>query len=464
MARFLIKDIDWIATVDPERRLIKEGAIAVDGDRIEAVGKSAELGQIFKPDMTIDGRGLMAVPGLIDTTVAPVQQLGRGAGELCDMSQYRLERTLAYEGALTPEDASSAARACMLEMTLAGTTCFVDSGSRFPDEIATAADAAGLRALISRSCFDQFDTVMGQVPASLARETTQEAVKLAAAAVEHQRRRANPRIRAGIALPWLAACTDDLCRSVTKLAAASKVQVIAGAGCSRDDAVGSRLQHGKTETERLQDAGLLGPMTIVSHAGWTSPTDMVALRDTNTNVACCPSMSHRLGTGSLEFGRYPELLAFGVNVTLGSGSPMASNYVDIARQFYLFSGGNKSFRVDATVTPPETSLEAATINGARAIGLDKEIGSLEAGKKADIVLFRVHASDWVPLINPLANLVFSSRGGAHTVIVDGEVLLQDRRPKRIVADAVLAECQERAQVVMARSGLARYCTPQWPIV
>jgi 5-methylthioadenosine/S-adenosylhomocysteine deaminase len=464
MARFLIKDIDWVATVDPERRLIKGGAIVVAGDRIEAVCKQADLERTFNPEATIDGRGLMAVPGLIDTTVAPVQQLGRGAGELCDISQYRLERTLAYEGALTPEDAACAARACMLEMTLAGTTCFVDSGSRFPDEIAAAADAAGLRAIVSRACIDQFDTVMGPVPASLTRESTQEAVKFATAAVDRQRRRENPRIHAGIGLPWLAACTDDLCRRVAEVAAESKVRVVAGAGCSRDDAVGSRLQHGKTETERLRNAGLLGPTTIVSHAGWTSPTDMVALRDTDTNVACCPSMSHRLGTGSLEFGRYPELLAFGVNVTLGSGSPMASNYVDIARQLYLFSGGNKSFRVDATVTPPETSLEMATINAARAIGLEREIGSLEAGKKADIVLFQVHASDWVPLINPLANLVFSSRGGAHTVIVDGEMLLQDRQPKRMVADTVLAECQERAQAVMARSSLARYCAPRWPIV
>jgi 5-methylthioadenosine/S-adenosylhomocysteine deaminase len=228
--------------------------------------------------------------------------------------------------------------------------------------------------------------------------------------------------------------------------------------------VGSRLQYGRTETERLRDAGLMGPSTIVSHAGWTSPTDMVALRDTRSNVACCPSMSHRLGTGSLEFGRYPELLAFGVNVTLGSGSPMASNYVDIARQLYLFSGGNKSFRVDATVTPPETALEMATIHGARAIGLDKEIGSLEVGKKADIAMFRVHASDWVPLINPIANLVFSSRGGAHTVIVDGEVLLAAGQAKRLGAVSVLAECQQRAEALMTRSGLATYCAPQWPVV
>ena len=141
-------------------------------------------------------------------------------------------------------------------------------------------------------------------------------------------------------------------------------------------------------------------------------------------------MSHRLGTGSLEFGRYPELLAFGVNVTLGSGSAMASNYIDVARQLYLFAGGAKTYRLDATSVPPETALEMATIRGAAAIGLEREIGSLEAGKKADITMFRMLAADWAPVINPVANLVFSSRGGAHTVLVDGNVLLA-RRPLAI---------------------------------
>ena len=268
------------------------------------------------------------------------------------------------------------------------------------------------------------------------------------------------RVRAAVALPWLAAASDALCRELSGLARDKQVRLIVAAARSRDDAVASRRQHGRTEVKRLLDADALNAATIVAHAGWTSPRDLVDLRDAGAHVACCPSMSHRLGTGSLEFGRYPELLAFGVNVTLGSGSAMASNYIDVARQLYLFAGGAKTYRLDATSVPPETALEMATIRGAAAIGLEREIGSLEAGKKADITLFRMLAADWAPVINPVANLVFSSRGGAHTVLVDGNVLLAHGRLQSLDENRTLAEAQRCAEAIMARSGLGSIlCAP-----
>jgi 5-methylthioadenosine/S-adenosylhomocysteine deaminase len=113
--------------------------------------------------------------------------------------------------------------------------------------------------------------------------------------------------------------------------------------------------------------------------------------------------------------------------------------------------------------PPETALEMATIRGAAAIGLEREIGSLEAGKKADITLFRMLAADWAPVINPVANLVFSSRGGAHTVLVDGNVLIADGRLQSLDENRTLEEAQRCAEAIMARSGLERFCAPQWKI-
>src|ERR1700738_5729917 len=104
---------------------------------------------------------------------------------------------------------------------------------------------------------------------------------------------------------------------------------------------------------------------------------------------------------------------------------MASNYIDGVPQLYLCAGGPKPYPLDATSVPPETALEMATIRGAAAIGLEREIGSLEAGKNADITLFRMLAADWAAGIHPVANMVFSSRGGAHTVLVDGNILIAD---------------------------------------
>ena len=463
MRKRLIKNIDWVVTVDEGRRMIADGAIAISGDRIEAVEKSSTLENAFATDEIMNGRGLIAIPGLIDTNVATVQQLGRGAADLCDIPKFVLERMFAYEAALSPDDARAATCACQLEMIRSGTTCFADTGSRFPEIVADAAVETGLRAIVPWACYDEYDTFMGSFPAAFARESTEETCRHAVSAVAAVRDVCCDRIQAAVALPWLAAASDALCNEMAKIAQAENVRVIAAAGRSRDDAVASRRQYSRTEVNRLLNAGLLSPTSIIAHAGWTSPDDLAAIKNSNANVACCPSTSHRLGTGSLEFGRYPELLAFGVNVTLGSGSAMASNYIDVARQLYLFAGGSKSYRLDATIVPPEAALEMATIRAAAALGLAKEIGSLEAGKKADITLFNMISADWAPVINPIANLVFSSRGGAHTVIVDGRDLMAAGRVCALDEELILQESQLRAEALVERSGLGAFCVPQWPL-
>ena len=425
--------------------MIADGAIAISGDRIEAVEKSSTLENAFAADEIMNGRGLIAIPGLIDTNVATVQQLGRGAADLCDIPKFVLERVFAYEAVLSPDDARAATCACQLEMIRSGTTCFADTGSRFPEIVADAAVETGLRAMVPRACYDEYDTFMGSFPAAFARESTEETCRHAVSAIAAVRDVCCDRIQAAVALPWLAAASDALCNEMAKIAQAENVRVIVAAGRSRDDAVASRRQYSCTEVDRLLNAGLLSPTSIIAHAGWTSPDDLAAIKNNDANVACCPSTSHRLGTGSLEFGRYPELLAFGVNVTLGSGSAMASNYIDVARQLYLFAGGSKSYRLDATIVPPEAALEMATIRAAAALGLAKEIGSLEAGKKADITLFNMVSADWAPVINPIANFVFSSRGGAHTVIVDGRDLMAAGRVCSLDEELILQESQLRAE-------------------
>jgi|1185.fasta_scaffold03442_2 5-methylthioadenosine/S-adenosylhomocysteine deaminase len=450
MAGMLIRNLDWVLTLDAQRRLVRDGAIAISGERITYVGPTSGLSGV--EGESIDGRGLIALPGLIDASVASVQHLGRGAGDGCDIPRYRLERTLPLEGALTSEDARAAASACQLEMIRSGTTTFVDTGSRFPAEVAAAAAESGLRGVVPRACYDVAETFIGPLPATFARESTAEALRLAAGWIKG---RSHP----AIALPWLAACSDSLLDQLRGVDA----QLIIGAGFSRDDAVASRREHHRTELARLAAAGLLGKRTLISHGGWISPADMRTLVDTGTSVACCPATSHRLGTGALEWGRFPELQAFGLNVALGSGSAMAGNHVDLVRQLFQFCGANMSLRLDATATSPESALEMATINGARALGLEAEIGSLAQGKKADIALFRAAAVDWVPMINPVGNLAFSARGGADTVIANGAVLMRGGQVRTLDEAAVLKAVQDRADALMDRTQLRRFCQPAWPV-
>jgi cytosine/adenosine deaminase-related metal-dependent hydrolase len=456
----VIDNLDWILTVDPARRMIRSGRIVVDGSRIVFVGKAGAPIPADSNDV-IDGAGLIAVPGLIDTSVAVVQQLGRGLGDLCDIPEYRLNRVGRYESALTSDDARIAARHFCVEMVRAGSSCFVDTGSRFPVEIATVAAEHGLRGLVGFAAQDIYDTAMGSYASSVKRLDLEGVLECVGTSVAAIRSMSQNLVAPCIAIPWLAGCSDRLGQALAKLANEHRLIVVVGAGASRDEAVHSRIHAGVTEVERLRTMGLLRPRTIISHAGWTSPNDLRTIVDSGATVACCPSMSHRLGTGALEQGRYPELLAFGANVTLGSGSAMASNYIDIARQLYLFSGGCKTYRLDATIAGPETSLEMATARAAAALGRGAELGAIEQGRLADITLFRCAAADWTPVINPVQNLVFSSRGGADAVIVAGEILMRNGALVRVSEHEILRSSQAVAEALAARSGLERFAQGAW---
>ena len=293
MVRRLIRHIDWVVTLDAERRMIADGAIAIADSRIELIGKSDEVEHRFQADETIDGRTLIAIPGLIDTNVATIAQLGRGAADFCDIPKFMLERILPYEAALSADDAEIAARACQLEMIRSGTTCFVDAGSRYPEVVAGIAHETGLRALVSRAAYDVFDTIMGAFPQAFARETTQEAVRRAEDAIGTIEKLGDARVRAAVALPWLAAASDGLCRELSELARQKQVRLVVAAARSRDDAVAARRQHGRTEVKRLLDADALHAATIVAHAGWTSPRDLVDLQR-HRLVAAGPQITWRL--------------------------------------------------------------------------------------------------------------------------------------------------------------------------
>jgi 5-methylthioadenosine/S-adenosylhomocysteine deaminase len=348
-------------------------------------------------------------------------------------------------------------------MIRSGTSCFVDIGSDFPISVAAAAAKSGLRAFAAPSCADIDDTFFGPVPATLAKRCG-TVIEKASDSILAIRALQEPRVNPALSVPWMAACSDELLEKAALLAEQRSALLVVGAGVSRDDAVASRREHFMTEIERLRRRGSTALKPIVLGGGWISPADMATLKAWDASIACMPSSSHRLGTGSLEYGRYAELLAFGVNVAFGTGSAMASNHTDIVRQLFLFCGANMSIRLDATVTPPETAVEMATIRAAKAVGLEHEIGSLEVGKKADISLFPTMRTDWIPLINPLENLAFSTRGGADTLIVDGQVLMSEGVVLSIDEAETLRECQSRASSLAARTGLAKKSEPAWPVI
>ncbi|MBI3077125.1 MAG: amidohydrolase [Deltaproteobacteria bacterium] len=464
MGTLLIKDADWIVTMDPERRIIRDGAVAIQDDRIVQVAKTSLVEQGFKAETTISARGKLVLPGLVDTHVHNTQHLGRGLADDCDMAKHLLQRLYGYEKALTPEDAYWAALSCQLELIRAGTTCFVDPGSYYPGETARALGQSGMRGVIARTAFDIHETPIGPLPTAF-RETTDAAIERAEEVVTQLNGAHDARAKGWFSLRILSGCSDALCQRITQLADRHRVGVVMHASESRDETVASRIKYGMGDVERMAALGALGPNMLLIHMGWASPREILLAKEHDLKISCSPSTGYRLAMGSMEFGRFPEMLELGITVALGSDGAMSSNFVDIVRQMFLAAGGSKAARLDPTIMPPERVLEMATLNGAKAALWEHDIGSLEPGKKADLAIFETRRPEWRPLLNPIANLVYCAHGGsADTVIIDGKVVMEAGVVKTMDEMATLDECQRRGEAIAARSGLGDLIRPRWPVV
>jgi 5-methylthioadenosine/S-adenosylhomocysteine deaminase len=463
MADILIRNADWIITVDQERRIIRNGAIVIAGKRIAAIDKTETILREHSAAKEIDATGKLVMPGLIDTHVHNTQQLGRGLADECDIPVHLLERLYGYESALMAEDAYWAALGAQLELIKAGTTCFIDPGSYFPKETARAVGESGLRGVLARTAFDVHDTPIGGLPEGMFRETTEVALQRAQEAVDALNGAHDGRVKAWFALRILSGCSDRLIQEIKKKADASGVGLVLHASESRDETVASRMRHGVPDVERISALGALGPNMCLIHMGWASPKEIVLCMKHDLKVSCTPSTGYRLGMGSMEFGRFPEMIELGVTVALGSDAAMSSNYLDIVREMFLAGGACKAQRLDPTIMPPETVIEMATINGAKAALWEAEVGSLEVGKRADIAMFETRSVEWRPILNPLANLVYSSRGGADTVLCDGQILMEEGRVLTLNEKQILEEGQRRAERVAEQSGLWKKIKPKWPV-
>jgi 5-methylthioadenosine/S-adenosylhomocysteine deaminase len=462
MAELLIRNASFVVTVDAERRIYKNGAVGISDNRIAFVGRSADIPAIFTSAQVLDADGLIAVPGFVDTHVHNTQQLGRGLGDECDVSRNLVERLFPYESSLDASDAYWAARHCQMELLKAGTTCFLDPSSYFPDETARSVAEIGIRGIVSRTAFDVQRTAIGDLPRNSFRETLEEAVDRSEQTVIKHEGSCSGRIRAWFALRMLAGCSDELCRRIRALATKHKVGIIMHICESREETVVARVNYGMSDVERLAKLGVLGPDLVMIHMGWINPNEIALVRQHGIKISFTPGTGHRLGMGDTTYGHFPEMAAMGVCISMSCNAAMSCNFLDMVRLMGLGAGGMRSTRLNPHIFPPEQMLEMATINGAIAVGMADEIGSIEVGKKADISLFDTRKPEWRPLFNPISNLVHSSRGGAHSVIVDGELVVVNGRVLRIDEREALDECQRRGEAIAERSGLGRITQSPWP--
>jgi 5-methylthioadenosine/S-adenosylhomocysteine deaminase len=424
----LLRNIGWLITVDPQRRIIRDASVAVKDGRIAAVGKSTEIAAVAAS--IIDCRGMVATPGFIDAHLHSSFHLSRGLADEANAQAFLFDRMYPYEAALEAEDVQVSAQFAASELLRHGVTCFIDPGNYHPEASTEGASSTGIRMLVSRSSFDLTKSVLGVLPQRMI-ETTETALTRAEEILERYSKSGNPRLGATASFRGLNNASDELILGLKRLASkfGTLLQTHACFSYSTHDSSVSRC--GLAEIERLEHLGVIDEQMLIVHSGWLEPAEVAILAHRKPSLVCAPSSSLHNGYGNFVMGKLPELISLGVNVALGSDHA-SSGIVDIVQEMRLACCGYKETRMNPRIMPPETAIEMATVNGAKTTPWADRIGSIEPGRDADIVLFDTERPEWQPLINPVANLVYSATGDSvRHVFVAGEQVVKDGRCTRI---------------------------------
>jgi len=457
-----IDGADWLLTLDRGRRILRDAAVAARDGVIVAVGRTAEVAAAHPARRVVDARGMVVTPGLVDGHIHTTFAMSRGLADEVGSRRFLFERMYPYEAALDEDDARVAVELAVLELLGNGVTTFIDAGNYQPHVTAEVAGRAGVRCVVARSTFDVTRSAMGRLPAAFI-ETTGEALERAEAAVTALHGAHGGRVHAWFQFRGLNNSTDALIVGLKRLADRHGVGVQAHACFARDTMTSSLERHGVTEIERLARLGALGPNVLLVHCGWATDLELELLRRHDVKVVAAPSSSLHNAYGNIVRGHVPELLEAGVAVGLGSDHA-SSGIVDLCQEMFLLAGGYKETREDAATLPPERVVEMATVLGARCALRDDEIGALEPGRRADLVLFDAARPEWQPLYNPVANLVYSATGrSVHTVIADGRVVVEGGRVLTLDAAAIVEAARTRAPAILERTGLGAAAAPRWPV-
>ena len=448
-----------VITVDPARRIYLDGAVAISGGRILAVGPTRDLAAQYLPDRTIDAHGAVVRPGFVDAHVHLSHHLGRGSIPDIWPEEREHEQWLPYWLHLSDRDAYLSALLACLEMVCNGTTTFSDmSGRHSADLRARAAADVGIRGLVSEICWD-----IPPHPEVAEGDTAANTRRLERLVADHPIR-PNSLTWAGVAMTGMGKCTDELIVAGHDLARRTGLPFTMHQSFGlADTAAFARRTPGRTSIEHLDRLGVLGPETSLIHMNVVTEVEERLLASSGTSIVHCPGASLRVGMGGTRHGRFPELVAAGVPVALGSDSGNYADFFDIGRQLYLAATIHREARGVMPTITAEQAVEMATVHGARALRADDRIGSIEAGRFADIVIHSPNRPEWFPGVDPVNSLVYSGQSnGVDTVLVGGEVVVAGGRPVRIDVEAALGEIDASARSLFARMGYE--VEQRWPII
>lgn len=468
--RTFLQGLDFAISVDADDRVVRDATLVVESDRVVALGPSSEVVRTHPPsptDIVIDGAGLGATPGFVDTHVHLSETLSRASfPDRLGTRAWVFHWIMPFYGCLTPEDEIVSVRLGAVEMLRSGTTCFLDMGAlNDPRLTVPVLDAVGIRGITGRHAADvRPDEVPdGWSAAMMDRHFFPDADGALAEleACVRDLDGASDRIRCWVNIQGKEPCSAELHVGVQRLAERLGVGSTYHIASTGEEASSIERRYGRTPVARIAELGGLGPNVVLAHATAVSPEEVDLLAAHDTKVAFCPGAALKLAKGATTIGRYPEMMRAGVTVALGTDGVSASGNLDLKRQMYLAAGLFKDARRDPSEVGAERAVRMATIEGAKALGMDREIGSLEPGKKADFVLFDLNHAEWTPYGDPVQALVWSaSSASLRETWVDGRRIYDNGTVTTVPDESALRhEARERARRLIAEAGLDRADVP-----
>jgi len=440
MSSILIKQ-GTIVTMD-ERDSIVRGDLLIEGDRIASIGSNGQTG-----DTVVDASECVVIPGFVQTHIHLCQTLFRGSADDLALIDWLKKRVWPMEAAHTAGSVAASARLGIAELIKGGTTCALTMETvNHTGEVFRVVEESGFRATVGKCMMDKGD----EVPSAL-QEITSDSIEQSIALLEEWHGKANGRIRYCFAPRFAVSCTRELLEQVGRLARERGVMIHTHASENRTECEMVESETGLRNVAYLNQVGLTGSHVALAHCVHLSKDEIETLLQTKTNVVHCPSSNLKLGSGIAPVA---ELLERGVSVSLGADGAACNNRLDMFTEMRTAALLQKALH-GPEVLPARRALRMATIDGAIAMGLDADIGSIEVGKKADLAVIRLGGIHTSPAARDVvSSIVYSAEASdVRSVVVDGRILMNERKLLTLDESEVINRAEVETARLLGRAGL-----------
>jgi len=428
----IIKD-GTILTMDPHQPLIEKGFLCIRGDTISAVEKG-DLRE-FRAGKTIDAKGGLILPGLINGHTHAAMTLFRGLADDLPLMDWLNHYIFPVESRMDREFVRTGTLLACAEMILSGTTTFCDM-YLFEDEVAEAAQVAGMRCLVGEVLYDFPSPNYGPIEEGL--RYTESLIK---------KWQGHPLVSIAVEPHAVYTCSPDLLVRANQLAMKYKIPLIIHVAESASEIEEVRKKYGRKPFEHLESLGILGPHLIADHCVHLDDAEIRRMVIHDVKAIINPESNMKLASG---ISPVPRLLAEGITVGLGTDGCASNNNLDLFEEMDTTAKLHKVGAMDPTVLDAVTVVKMATLSGAKALGMAERIGSLEVGKKADVIVLDTHKPHLTPMYNPYSHLVYAAKGSdvSHSLI-SGKLVMEHRKLLSLDLREVIGRAEEMSKKVLS---------------